>query len=715
MHLPQLLRRWKPYRAVSAGALALTFALLTPVGSAWAQVCPPGSTFVNSVAALCAVAGNTCAAGVATLNGNACVADGAVLDFNAAGFPTVTVGGTVALEDKNVPQLGNNCAAKPSPELTLLAGDMTITSTGHVNGDTSIVASRLTNGGAIFLRLTAGVANVGSLIIEPGGRLTSDRLGTRGNGRGGNITVLVDGQINVQADDVDGDPRGTISSNTQASARAAFDAGCGVAQITLVATGEGAPPTAVIRIAGTVENVAPPPSVERFLGGVLTFVAGGDDDDITVPPFPSANPPTNPNNPPNNPPANGARMVVTRTGLINIDAKDAGGGQIYAYACFVTVHGLIQAGGNAHTGTILGRETQIPTIIAITAHETIEVRQDPADAAIPWLIPGVANPGVSAPPGGINGTLRAGLKQHLGQGLTDAVQGLGTGCVYVFGVGTGGSGPGGADICLFARAGITIDGANLPVAPTVVYAVRANVNLPGERGGTVLIDPTNEGVVELVSNAVSVNAPGTGGRGGQVVIQSADNVTVDGSSGGVQVSASGPPTGSGGRIDVEAVEGAITQTGGQLVASPALGTIMLRECVDNAADDPTATATTVTRNVDCSPPNAFMNPPVLVGCGGACSCIDSVRLRTGTLTIRGTNLGDVGQVELNNSCAPDGSCVVNQVAFLTQSATTITLTVPACALAGDHVIVGDPGPDNVLGTADDISPSTSCSRDIFPF
>jgi hypothetical protein len=670
---------------------------------------------VNSVATLCAVAGNTCVAPTATLNGNACVADGTVLDFNAAGFPTVIVGGTVALEDKNVPQLGNNCAAKPSPEMTILAGDLTITGTGHVNGDTEIVASKLTNAGAIFIRLTAGAANVGSLIIEPGGRLTADRLGTRGNGRGGNITALVDGQINVQANDITGTPRGVISTNNQASARAAFDAGCGVTQITLVATGDGVPPTEVIRIAGTVEQVSPTPSVERVLPGIVTLVAGGDDNDITIPPFPSANPPTNPNNPPNNPPANGARVLVTRTGLINMDGKDAGGGQVYVYACFITVHGLIQVGGNAHNGLVLSRETQLPVIVALVAHETLEVRQDPNDAAIPWLIPGVADPGIADPPGGINATLREGLKQHLGQGITDATQGLGTGCVYVYGVGTGGSGLGGADICLFARADITIDGTNLPTAPVVVYAVRADVNLPGERGGTVLIDPTTEGVVEVLSNAVSANALSNGSRGGEVVVQSAEDVNVNGSSGGIQVAAMGAGTGAGGRIDVEAVEGAITQSNGRLNATPALGVITLRECVDNAADDPIATATTVTRNVDCSPPNAFANPPILVGCGGACSCIDTVRLRTGTLTIRGTNLGDVGQVELNNSCEPDGSCVVNQAAFLSQSATTITLTAPACALAGDHVIIGDPGPDNVLGTADDISPSTSCSRDVFPF
>lgn len=713
MHIPRLLRRRKSYRAASAGASALAFALLIPVGSAWAQNCPAGSTFVNSVATLCAVAGNSCVAPNATLNGNACVADGTVLDFNAAGFPTVTVGGTVAVEDRNVSQIGNNCAAKPSPEMTILAGDLTITSTGHINGDTSIIDSKLTNGGAIFIRLTAGAANVGSLIINPGGRLTSNREGTRGNGRGGNITVLADGQINVQADDVDGDPRGVISSNTQASARAAFDAGCGVTQITLVATGNGVPPTEVIRIAGTVENVAPPPSVERFLGGILTFVAGGEDADITVPPFPSANPPTNPNLPPNNPPDNGARMVVTRTGLINVDAKDAGGGQIYAYACFVTVHGLIQAGGNAHTGSILGRETQIPTIIAITANETIEVRQDPADpVGALWVIPGVANAGVPAPAGGINGTLRAGLKQHLGQGRTDATQGLGAGCEYVYGQGTGGSGPGGSDICLIARADVLIDGTDLPVG---VSAVRADTNLPGERGGTVLVDPTGEGVVDLLSNAISANAPATGSKGGEVVIQSAEDVIVNGSSGGVQVSASGPGTGSGGRIDVEAVEGAITQANGVLSAGPALGTITLRECVDNAADDPSRIATNLVRNVDCSPPNAVLNPPVLIGCGGACSCIDNVRLRGNVLTIRGSNLSDVGQVELNNSCQPDGSCVVNKTAFLSQSATTITLTAPACAVAGDHVIIGDPGPDNKLGTLDDVSPSTSCSRDVFPF
>ncbi len=247
----------------------------------------PGLGEATTAADVCAFGANACAAGVANINSVTPVTDGSTLDFTTAGFSTVNVnaGGALALEDKNTAQTGG-CPANPSPTMTILAGDVVIKNGGSINGDTGAVAGKLTNGGAIYIELAQVGTNTGSLVIEPGGRLSSDRTGG-GNGRGGNVTVLAEGQIWVQAD-VSGTPRGVVSSNTSANSRAAFNQNCGRSQITLVATGTDVAANEALKIDGTVEirfggseaviggvtetTKAVLPVLERY--GVLTPEAG---------------------------------------------------------------------------------------------------------------------------------------------------------------------------------------------------------------------------------------------------------------------------------------------------------------------------------------------------------------------------------------------------------------------------------------------------------
>lgn len=593
------------------------------------------------------------------------------LDFVAAGVPNVVVenGGSLQVQDKNIVELGG-CPGTPSPGMWIKAARVTVRNGGSIDGDTFIIADRLTNGGAIFLDLT------GDLIVEPGGKISSDRLGTRGVGRGGNITAVVGGRIHVQADP-SGAPRGVIRANSQASSRRAFAEGCGLTEVTLVATGDGAPGAEAIRIDGTVEIVAPPPSVEAFLGGIITLVGGGDTaPGATVqnlPPFPSPGTITPPN-----PPDNVAKVVVGGTGVVNTEAKDAGGGIIRIFACFFVLEGpegLIQAGGNATTGTILGREGRLPVIILIQVNETITVQ---AGAQI------LAD-------------LRQGFKQHVGQGPL---------CAFTPVSPPDANGPvpgvrGGADICLIARADISLEGSG------GVFAVSARTLDGTQTGGSVVVLSTQEGVVELIGSAVTVDSPASGGQGGMVQIQAAQDVDVHDSpaSGGVRAN---DTTGVGGSIEVEAVSGAITRSTGLLLATGGggAGVITLRECGVNAADNPASTPAATLLAASCGTPVLIPASliPNLRPCVGACFCIARLRQRTSTLTIVGEGLKGVTRVEVNApGCDPNTG---TGVAFTVNDAGTQITVSPAPQLTpGLFTILSNPGPDAVFGTADDAASS----------
>lgn len=647
-----------------------------------------GQAHATTAADVCATPGNTCAGGVANINVRTDVTDGSVLDFVAAGFPTVNVnsGGRLHIEPIRVGTAGLSCPAKPSVTMEILVGDLTVNSGGKIDGDYTgaNTPSGTVNGGAIYIQAENNV------IVAPGGSITSDRA-KNGNGRGGNITIATGGILDVQADP-SGTPRGIISANTQAASRAAFLDNCGLSEITLVATGNGGSPA--IRIAGTVEIVYPPGSVEGVVGGIITLLGGGDTSNITVPPFPTAAPITRPN-----PPDNSATVLVTATGLINTDAKDSGGGIIRISACFVTINGLVQAGGNAHTGIILGKEGQgalgLPVIIEVIANENAVVQPLAA------TVPGIADPGVADPPGGIRADLRLGFKQHVGQGITDASQGLGTGCVFVVqsppnaNKSIAASGKGGADVCLTARANLTVDGTALATE----FAVRARTGFSGgsQVGGTVLALSTAEDEIDLINKAINVDGVGNGSSGGEVVCQAQEDVVV---SGRVEADRSGG-TAVGGSIDCQAIDGAVTMATGVFSANPS-GIITLTECVVNAADDPQAIPGYTSKSASCGTAKLVTAVPSLLPCQGGCFCLEKISVRNGVLTIRGAGLKGVDRVEFHTDCNPTNSGGVVKANFTSVSDTKITLTLPA-PFSGQHVVLTNP-----------IGPSSSCSQELLP-
>jgi hypothetical protein len=585
--------------------------------------------------------------------------------------------------------------------MEIRAGDVTIRNGGNINGDTGNISGAITNGGAIYLKILQTGATTGSLIIEPGGRLSSDRLTGTGNGRGGNVTALAEGQIWVQADP-SGTPRGVISSNTQASSVNAFINNCHLSEVTLVATGTGVaaiPGVAgipAIRIDGTVQIASPPPAREPFIGGIITMLGGGDVSNLASdPPFPSAllngflvGLPF----PPTLSPQNSATIYVSGTGIVEVSAKDQGGGEIIMYACFIVIEGLVDVGRDPGMPSGGSREARLPTFISMKAHETIEVRPDTMGRN-----------------GRVQANVRQGFKTHVGQPtLPGTVVGTLPCDFNPYGRPPDqnreapGTERGGGDICMDARALISIDGTGLGAGD---FAVSATSRVSSTIGGAVLLIAydatfTQEGSIELVGNAVNVSSLGNGGGGGMVTALAFQDIDVQG-----VVQANG--LGQGGMIDLEAVNGAVTQPAGQLVATGAVpGLISIRECTVNAADNPTSNPAAMLLAADCGNTHlvtAAAIPPERP-CGAACFCLQSFRVRAGVLTITGLGLKGVKLVEFNATCATDPG-MGNEVALppspmdtnFTQSDTTITLTLPA-GTAGTHIILSSPA-----------GPSSSCS------
>lgn len=657
-----------------------------------------GQAQATTVAQVCALAGNTCAAGVASVNVFTPIEDASVLDFVTAGFGIVNVnnGGTLQLETKNIGVGGLSCPAKPSTTMQIIANDLAVKAGGKISGDylgTSNPTGTL-NGGAIYIE-----AN-NTVVVEPAGSITSNRF-EKGNGRPGSITIFAGDFIDVQADP-SGSPRGIITANGTSASKKAFLDECGLTEITLVATGSATTATGeAIRIAGTVENVFPKPSVEGVAGGIIHLVAGGDDTNFTDPPFPTAAPITHPN-----PPQNSARVLVTETGLLNIDAKDFGGGIIRVSACFVVVNGLIQVGGNAHNGLVLGKEGQgaagLPMIVEILANETAVVTP-----TLP-VVPGIADPGVLDPPGGIRADIRFGFRQHIGQGLTDADQGLGTGCQFTVQFPPKDNGPldktqrGGADVCVTARAGIVVDGTQL----VDEFAIRARTGFKsqsnGQVGGTILILDTAEGTASLLNKSLATNGIGAVSRGGRVVIQSQAEVDVDGT-GGVQANPTG--VGSGGTIDVQAIDGDVTSATGFLTAAG--GEITITECTNTPANNPAANPAAIYAGLNCGTPKLVTVVPTLISCGGGCFAPNKVTVNGNVLTLTGTGLKSIAFVEFSAGCTPSFGLPPNpfvaKANFTSVTDSKIVLTLPAGVNSGDHVILSNP-----------LAKASACSVELIP-
>lgn len=639
---------------------------------------PAGRALATTAADICGnVALATCAAGTATITGVVTVTDGSILDFTggatpgSVNFPNIVVapGGVIQTEDRAESTLPG-CPTHPAPQMTILGGDLTIQNGGSINGNTQPViqpGSKVTHAGDIFIQLSVVGATGGNLVIEPGGVLESNHPTTQAVGRSGNITVLAEGQIWVQANLPSGTPRGRISSNAQSNVRGAFFQGCGRGEITLVATGVNAGGIAIL-IDGTVEMISPSPAAEPYVGGIITMIGGGDASSITVPPFPSALTNLNPPNPPDN----SARVVIGSTGLVNIDAKDSGGGEVRIFACFVLVKGLILVGGEP--GGPFGREQLLPVIISIMANETIDI------------IDG----------GRVVGNLREGWKQHIGQGplcaFTPVIPFTNNGPVN-----TSSANRGGASICLIARADITMDGSTLPAGQ---FAVDANTILTtsGQAGGDISILSIVEGIISAIGNAVTASDTAAGGKGGMIMVQAAEDIDVTG-----LIQALGGVGSKGGMIDLDAVNGSIgSPTGTLLATATANGTIRLFECQAGAANPSSTPAAIALPGAACGVLAIFNPVPDKRPCGGGCFCLEQARIRTingvSTLVIRGQSLKGVDRIDYNSaSCNPLAGTGITT--FTTQTDTQITVSpFVGPFTVNSHVVLSNPA-----------GPSSSCS------
>jgi hypothetical protein len=682
------------------------------------------------------------------------VADETLLDFGNC--PEVIVEPTGGLKLEPTEIRAEECATKPAAWMGICAGNLIIQGGGEITASHPLEdrPSRMLNAGTIYIGLTRVAKAVGTtagdLIIEPGGKLTSERHG-RGNGRSGIIAVEAQGEINVMAS-TDGAVRGLISTGADSSALFAFGKGCGRSEITLLAEGNGAPldsagRSQAIVIAGTVESAKQhgEPGDENFLGGVITLIGGVKVDKGFPTPFdPHLTDPHTynfrtslPVNKPN-PPDDQATVRITETGLINVNALDHGGGEVRIDSCYVFNHGVIQVGGDPHDGSVLGRETVLPTLVEIIAHEDIAVMPVDLDHAS-WDV--TIGPGKTVK-GGIRADLRQGWRQHVGQGLTDPALRTGEGCNFVLqdtqpqkNEPNQSAGRGGADVCLIAGRSILVDSME-----STEFAVRARTgsfsgaSSSNQTGGTILALTTRAGgEITLENKALTTNGVKSNANGGLVVVQSTKNVTVtdpppdaidpDDSDnpnnaecyGNINANGGGKATNKGGSIWLEATNGAITDATGKLCAVPG-GSIHKRECVVNTGDNPQSDPAEVDLNPACGDPQLVRILPLLLPCV-ECSCIDDVSLSGVTVTISGHSLDAVKQVAFAPNCAPDEDtdpCVMN-APFPRQEETVIELELPSCVESGDHAIVGDPGVDNILGTDNDVSPSISCSRATYPF
>lgn len=685
------------------GFLLVIALTLAPRSPAWGlQTVCNGVAPVNNVTDICNKGTNSCAGGIATINEKVCIQHGAILDFSGAGFPTVIVanGGELQLEDKTLDDLNGPNATCPTAQqssiMTILAGDLTIQTGGSINSDVGDISGTMNNAGAIYINLAAIGTTLGNLIIEPGGRWSADRFEKKGIGRGGNLTAIVEGQIFVQGlpgPFSDRTKRGVISANTQSASRNVFESGCGRTEITLVALGVSAPASEAIRIDGIVEIASPRPSFERFLGGIIRLLAGSDASVVgTIPPFPSPEPVKDDALPtaglPANPPDNGARVVIGGTGLVNVDAKDAGGGEVRIFGCFILIQGLVQAGGNATSGEIKGRENLLPVIILAVANEALEVRDG----------------------GRVFADIRQGYLTHQGQGplcnFTPVSPAINNGPI--------GNAKGGADICLIGRREITLDGSALGAN----FAVSANTfEGGGQVGGSVIAmttqlpPPDEAGNITFLANAITASGTGNGGTGGRIRIQANQNdIDVNG-----VVQASGKQT--GGSIQVESVNGDIIGTLGGVLRVLPIGLVTLRECANipgnNPPTDPPAIAAVLPPS--CGTPVLITDFPILLPCTTAqCFCLNRFRVRNNILTIDGEHLTQVRLVEFNAGCNPDAGG--DQVAppFLSQSDSQIRIDLTGLNFnfTNRNVILSNPGPDGIPNTADDLGPSSSCSLEL---
>jgi hypothetical protein len=661
------------------------------IGLAFLAGAPSRAAAVNTAAAVCGFGTNTCNVnGACDINSDTPIDDGAILDFRAlCNVVQVNSGGVLRLAGKAV-SAGQCAAGDQSSKMIIQAADLIVKTGGLISGDNTLAeqagGKRDRNGGAIFIELTEQAAGTtGSLIVQPGGEISSDSKNPSAKGRGGVITVVADGQILVQESQ---GVRGRISTDSDLDSRQAWQDGCGRAQITLVATSTNSPDAVVID--GDVQQLhAFGSGTEAVIGGRIYILGGGSAANLqhgTVadPPFPSPGQITR-----NNPPNDSARVVVNQTGIVINTCKDDGGCEIHVYSCFALVEGLVESGGfDPQSGAPISREQKLPVFIEFIQNEDIVVQNG----------------------GRIIAEIREGYQRHKGQyDNTNPASPL---CEFIEQIPAGNNGPltntrGAGDICLTARRLIHIDGSVLPAGQFAVNA-RIGGTFNTQTGGNVNLLQTateDEGGlgIELVpGNDITVTAVLAGSKGGRVRSQANVGIDINGI-----VLARGNSTGSvggsGGVISMQSVNAQVLGTvGGQLDAganSPQNGAVNLISCV-NVAGFPPATsnpAPTIT-NADCNSPDLVI-PPALISllpCGQGCFCLERFSLKQGVLSIFGQGLKGVSKLEVNaSSCNPGTgtTLVINSP----KTDTKITANFAGTLTSGKFIVLSNPA-----------GPSSSC-------
>jgi hypothetical protein len=383
---------------------------------------------------------------------------------------------------------------------------------------------------------------------------------------------------------------------------------------------------------------------------------------------------------------------ITGTGIVRVQSKDHGGGEIRIVACFVDIEGLVNAGG--------GREKVLPVIIEVIAHEFIQVHNG----------------------GQVVADLSEGFRQHHGQELTDPSLGFGRGCEFYPTDDPQDNGPltnakGGADICFTARSdsaqnAITIDGTLVTgLLPTFQtnpgFAVSAQTTTGSQTGGTVLalgtglVDTGDDTTITLLGKAITVN--GTQ-RGGIVSIQADDNVDVNGVV--LAKDASG-----GGTIHIQGVNGTVTGTpGGQLDAGLG-GSVRLLSCNPVVGFPPATSTPAPVIVILCADPELVELIPILQPCSApACFCILRLNingqgdlLRVIGKDFRSGSTIFVTRVDVNApSCDPGSG---TSATFTVTSPSTLNLTPPVAVTSATKVVLSGAGPDGIPGTTDDLASS----------
>lgn len=373
----------------------------------------------------------------------------------------------------------------------------------------------------------------------------------------------------------------------------------------------------------------------------------------------------------------GATCDLTVPGTVTSQGNDAGADRIHLEGgCNVTISGLVESTGNGH-----GPSTNPPNRCydpnpPFPAPDPNDRRDKPANSAAcveVWAGNSLV----------INGEISADLRRSGLAGISW--------------------------IDLFARGSIQITGG-----VDDKFAVHANGLVSSTDDGGLITVKSTEGSISASGSALQADATRPGGRGGVVTVEAAQIVTLT----TARLLARGDfnpqgGLGSGGAIAVRAFNSSLNwQTGEGDVQPNNSGVITLTACAGITKTGTNFNGATPTENnlVCGGAPALPINPGdavtyvILPDCLciqpiAPCVCLEDQQRLGNSLTILGEGfLGDPNDpdddttlVGFSASCEPNPTCTAT-VKSGTRTNTSIEVTVPACAIPGNFIVVGIDGP-----------------------